>query len=159
MKAQTPSVHVVAALIRRGTDVLLVKQQGPEDPAPSWSLPGGVVEAGELLPESLAREVVEECGLTILDPGRILYAAQQQFPPGAWREVEDVVVFVFEVGDWSGKLFCDDPDGLAAAACFLSPTEAIALLETAPLRMMREPVAAYLRGEANPAAMWFYRRL
>jgi len=54
---------VAAALIRHNGDILLVQQQGADDPIPVWSLPGGVVEAGELLTEAVAREVREETGL------------------------------------------------------------------------------------------------
>jgi len=68
---------IVAALIRRGDEVLLVHQQGPDDSLLSWSLPGGVVEAGELLAEALIREVREETGLEVVDPGRLLYVLQR----------------------------------------------------------------------------------
>jgi len=65
-------IQVGAALIRRGPHILLVQQQGPNDPAPTWALPGGVVEAGELPTEAMIREVAEETGLEVLDPGRLL---------------------------------------------------------------------------------------
>lgn len=51
--------------MRRNATVLLVQQRGPDDPVASWSLPGEVVEDGEVLAETLAREVREETGLTM----------------------------------------------------------------------------------------------
>ena len=65
------SVLVIAAVVRRGNEVLLVKQQGPDDPAPNWALPAGRVEQGESLSQALAREVLEETGLQVVRPGAL----------------------------------------------------------------------------------------
>jgi 8-oxo-dGTP pyrophosphatase MutT (NUDIX family) len=53
---------VVAALvfIRQGDGILLVRQSYG---AGYWSLPGGVVKAGESIEEAARREVREEAGL------------------------------------------------------------------------------------------------
>jgi 8-oxo-dGTP diphosphatase len=54
----------VGALIFRGDSVLLV-ERGKEPLKGYWSLPGGVVEAGETLEQAIRREVREETGLEI----------------------------------------------------------------------------------------------
>ena len=64
---------VVVALIRHGDEVLLVKQQGDDDATPGWSVPGGVVEDGELLTDALKREVREETGIDVLTVGPLEY--------------------------------------------------------------------------------------
>jgi ADP-ribose pyrophosphatase YjhB (NUDIX family) len=46
---------IAAAVIRDRDRILLVQQQSKNDPSPSWALPGGVVEDGELLHEALKR--------------------------------------------------------------------------------------------------------
>jgi 8-oxo-dGTP diphosphatase len=145
-------ILVAAALVRKGEQVLLVRQQGPDDPEANWSLPGGVVEPGELLTEALARELVEETGLELLDPGRILYAVQTSNGDDSW------VAVVFESDACQGEITCADPDGLVSAAEFVDCNTALARLAALPWRNMREPVTAYLRGEVAAGALWVYRR-
>jgi len=54
----------VGAIVLRGTEVLLIKRGRP--PAlGKWSVPGGLVELGESLGESVQREVLEEVGLQV----------------------------------------------------------------------------------------------
>ena len=147
--------QIVAALIRKGDEVLLLEQQGPDDPAPSWSLPGGRVEDGELLTEALAREVREETGLEVVDPGRLLYILQHARP----QENSQTLAFVFDVAKWTGDLRIADPDNIVLSAHFLPSHKAIEKLEThLPWRTMREPIVAHLRGEAPPGAVWLYRQ-
>lgn len=44
--------------------VLLV-QRGTEPAKGQWSLPGGLIDVGETLPEAVSREVLEETGLVV----------------------------------------------------------------------------------------------
>jgi 8-oxo-dGTP diphosphatase len=59
-------VCVGAAIFRE--DELLLLRRIPDFPG-SWELPGGSVEAGELLEQALVREIREETGLSV-DVGR-----------------------------------------------------------------------------------------
>ncbi len=60
----------VGAIIVEGDRVVLVKRGHPPL-AGEWSIPGGVLEIGELLREAVVREALEETGLTV-EPGGIL---------------------------------------------------------------------------------------
>ncbi len=148
-------LFVVAGLMRRGDQVLLVQQQGPWDTEPTWGLPGGVVEPGERLTEALVREIREETGLEVTDPGQLLYVMQLDSP----KESGGYVSFVAEVAGWQGELRVKDPDGYVFQARFLPLSKAIdRLTNHLPWRIMREPIVAYLQGEVGPGTMWLYHR-
>ena len=58
-----PYLAVSAAIIRDGRVLVTQRARGPG--IGIWSMPGGVVEAGETLIEALIREIKEETSLTI----------------------------------------------------------------------------------------------
>jgi ADP-ribose pyrophosphatase YjhB (NUDIX family) len=72
MKREFPEVPLVGvgAIIIEGSHVLLVKRAHPPLQA-QWSIPGGVLEVGELVREAAIREAREETGL-IVEPGELL---------------------------------------------------------------------------------------
>ena len=58
-----PILGVGAIILRR--DSILLVERGRAPMAGYWSLPGGVLEAGETLEEGVRREVLEETGLEV----------------------------------------------------------------------------------------------
>ena len=69
----TPLVGVGAVIIEKSIEnarVLLVKRAHPPLQA-QWSIPGGVLEVGELIREAAVREAREETGL-IVEPDALL---------------------------------------------------------------------------------------
>jgi len=58
-----PLVGVGAVIVNEGR--VLLAQRGHEPMKGLWSLPGGLLELGELLTEGVKREVKEETGLTV----------------------------------------------------------------------------------------------
>ena len=66
---ETPLVGVGAIIIENAR-VVLVKRAHPPLQA-EWSIPGGVLEVGELMREAAIREAHEETVLTV-DPGELL---------------------------------------------------------------------------------------
>jgi ADP-ribose pyrophosphatase YjhB (NUDIX family) len=72
MKREFPEVPLVgigAIIIEEGR-VVLVKRAHPPLQA-EWSIPGGMLEVGELVREAAIREAREETGLTV-EPGELL---------------------------------------------------------------------------------------
>jgi 8-oxo-dGTP diphosphatase len=66
MRREFPEVPLigVGAIIIEGDRVVLVKRAHPPLQA-EWSIPGGVLEIGELVREAAMREAREETGLTV----------------------------------------------------------------------------------------------
>ena len=156
----------MAGLVRQGHQLLLVHQQGPYDRAPFWALPGGKVEPGELLIEALVREIKEETGLVAAQTGALAYIMHADILLNGRRSVPEgrvfsrqIMAFVFEVNEWAGKIAPADPDGLILEARFFPLPAAIEKLQTIPVRTAREPILAYLLGEAPTGATWLYRRM
>jgi ADP-ribose pyrophosphatase YjhB (NUDIX family) len=72
MKREFPGVPLVGvgAIIIEDARVALIKRLHPPLQA-EWSIPGGVLEVGELVREAAIREAREETGLTV-EPGELL---------------------------------------------------------------------------------------
>jgi len=72
MKREFPEVPLVGvgAIIIEGPRVVLVKRAHPPLQT-EWSIPGGVLEVGELVREAAVREAREETGLTV-ESGKLL---------------------------------------------------------------------------------------
>ncbi|MCU0490355.1 MAG: NUDIX hydrolase [Chloroflexaceae bacterium] len=145
--------HVAVGMLRRGESLVLVQQQGHNDPQPYWALPGGVVESGELLDEALRREVQEETGIRVSAVGPLAYVTQVNRP----QQAAQSLIFVFEVTVWQGDMRPNDPDGEVLQVALVPLAEALVLLAEIPFPTMREPLLAYLRGDSGPGQAWFYR--
>ncbi|MFS8100267.1 NUDIX hydrolase [Lentzea alba] len=143
---------VVAALIVREGEVLIVRQQGRDDPAPYWSVPGGVVEQGEFVHEALAREVAEETGLTIAGPGRLACMAQYEVSTGRWAGLWTALTFAVAAPHGDPKPA--DPDGLVLEAAWVPIREAAHRLSDVGFAPMREPTVHHLLHPAAAPTFW-----
>lgn len=96
-----PMVGVAAIVIQDGR-VLLVKRDHDPDRG-KWSVPGGLVEAGETLAAAVKRETLEETGLTV-EPGEMATIAEAITPDGRGRVRLHYVLIDFFARPTGGRL-------------------------------------------------------
>ena len=136
-------------------------QQGQSRDALFWALPGGIVEADELVTDGLAREVEEETGIVLGELRHLAYVIQAEWQRPArvrGREVDGYVatIWCFEVDSWAGAIHVDDPDGVVVDAAFVRVEEAIERLHVTEWLSL---AAGYLRDDVPPGSFHVERWL
>ena len=89
--------------------------------APTLEIPGGMVEAGELITTALIREVQEEVGVQVTTITQLACLIQMDRPD----QRSQTLLFAFEVGAWHGTLHSHDPDDEILAVELVPLAEAI----------------------------------
>jgi 8-oxo-dGTP diphosphatase len=146
--------YLVLGILRDEDCLVLVQQQGDGGLPPYWVLPGGLVEAGELIIDALVREVREEAGAHVTEIGSLVCVSQIDRPEHALQ----TVAFYFEVAAWYGTMQSDDPDDEILSVEVVPFAEAIRrLASNGGWPGIQEPMLAYLLGETRPGGAWFYR--
>ncbi|MGH3104386.1 MAG: HAD-IA family hydrolase [Gaiellaceae bacterium] len=155
-----PVIHVAAAIMRRGDEIVMVRQGAPGE-EPFWSTPGGAVEGDELVTEGLRREVLEETGLRVVDPGHLAFVVQidNRRPEHLHGSAGPgrgylVTVWTFDVDAWEGEPAPRDPDGLVLEARFMGLEEAVDRLAGISWQSL---TVKYLKGELDRGSLWLQR--
>jgi 8-oxo-dGTP diphosphatase/A/G-specific adenine glycosylase len=73
------TITVVAAIIRRGSQILITRRFDDVHLPGYWEFPGGKVEPGESLEFALEREIREELGVTIRIEGEY-FSVEHTYP-------------------------------------------------------------------------------
>ena len=147
--------HIAVGILRREDQLVLVQQRYLKTKPPFWVLPGGLVEPGELLTETLIRELAEETGARVEAIGALAYCMQIDHP----QRCEQTIAYCFEIDAWSGILQSADPDQEILQVALVSLADAPALLKSISWPAVRDPLLSYLRGDSPPGTLWFYRDL
>jgi 8-oxo-dGTP diphosphatase len=146
-----PELDIVCGLLRRGEDLLMIRQAGPGE-EPYWTVPGGRVEPGERRHAALVREVQEETGIVVVHPGAPAFVVEVDDRLDGWSGI----VWTWDVARWRGEVEPRpaDPDGLVLEAAWVPLEEACRRLDGISWHPL---TARYLRCELEPGTRW--RRL
>ena len=126
-------IHLAHGVARRGDALLLVASTYASQDAPLWNLPGGRQEPGELLSETVVREVREETGLSATVIG-LAYIAESYDGDMHFTSA------VFEI-DVDGAISAPRSEDHVVEARWVARDAARALIVP---RVLREPLFAYL---------------
>jgi ADP-ribose pyrophosphatase YjhB (NUDIX family) len=124
--------------MRRGR-VLLVASHYPNHPQPLWNLPGGRQQFGELLSETVVREVFEETGLNVRVK-ELAYASESY--DGAEHFLNVTFLVALQRGHNDAESSGLRKDHVVELAWV--PLEEIA--RRISIGVVRRPLLAYLRG-------------
>ena len=147
---------VGGALIPRvgGVDLngLVLVGNRRRDRSIEWTPPGGVIDRGETMREGLAREVLEETGLTVAGWAGLRYSVIVEAPQLGWR----LRVEAWETEDVVGDIVVADPDGIVEDVRPVDGVEALTLLAMSP-QWVHIPVADWLHGVAHPTGTFHFQ--
>ena len=131
--ANTSPRLAVRAVILRDDRLLLVNAWARSSDL--WCAPGGGVERGQSLPEALAREVHEECGLRV-SVGAPCLVNEYHDPPSGFHQVEVFFRCTIRAGHLTDTW--QDPEGVVHSRRFFG-RDAVQTLHLKPDSLRRIP--------------------
>ena len=144
---------ILAAIARNKNDeVLLVEQKAKYDSKPNWMLPGGRLEEGESILNSLKRELLEETGLNLISIDSFAYTIQIL----DLKKLSMFNVNVFEVSVEQKKIKPQDPDEEILQAAYCTASEAISKLKNNKFSYTYEPSSDCIENFPNNYKFWEY---
>jgi 8-oxo-dGTP pyrophosphatase MutT (NUDIX family) len=137
-------IHLATGLLVRDGRLLMVASRYANHDEPLWNLPGGRQLPGELLSETVAREVLEETGLCV-EPLEVAYVSESYDGDVHYLNVTFVVSLAaqpFDSARFASYAHDDESDHTTEVA-WVPLAEAGDRIVVA---VVREPLTAYLGG-------------
>lgn len=131
-------IHLATALVRRDGAVLLVASHYPSHDRALWNMPGGRQQPGELLTQTVLRELAEETGMS--GSVRELCYVSESYDGG--MHFTNFTFAVDAQGD-PGKPQIEGDHVVDAAWIAIDEIH-----ERIAVAVVREPLLAFLRGES-----------
>lgn len=134
-------IHIATGLLVREGRLLMVASRYANHPDPLWNLPGGRQLPGELLSETVVREVFEETGLRV-EPREVAYVSESYDGDTHFLNVTFVVALV----TLSEASNASEVEGRLDHTVEVAWVPLAAVAERIVVGVVREPLVAYLAG-------------
>jgi 8-oxo-dGTP diphosphatase len=143
---------LVGGAVIEGPQGLLLVRNRRRDGSVDWTPPGGVIDAGESVVEGLAREVLEETGLTVTRWSGMLYEIEAHAPDMGWV----LRVEAWRAEAWEGEINVADPDGIVEEARWVPTVDCAGHLDGGS-PWVAEPVGEWLAAPWTGLRSFGYR--
>jgi ADP-ribose pyrophosphatase YjhB (NUDIX family) len=130
-------IHLATGIAMRDGRLLMVASRYPNHPQPLWNLPGGRQLSGELLRETVVREVFEETALCV-ETREVAYVSESYDGEQHYLNVTFLVTLL-DVGR-------NDVDKAADHVVAVEWVPLAEVGERVAVNVVREPLLAYLNG-------------
>lgn len=134
-------ISVMGLFIKSNAVLMIHKITGPQPDR--WDLPGGGLKPGELLMQTLEREIKEETGIEHFQVEKILTVAEEIFPLWAGNPLHSLSIIYQCSLEGNPPLLPSDPTEIGPKGIHWLPVTEL-LPETCTTRSLKALVAAHL---------------
>lgn len=143
-------IHLATGLAVRDGRLLMVASRYPNHPQPLWNLPGGRQQPGELLTETVVREVFEETGLRVR-AAQVAYVSESY--DGAQHFLNVTFSLILRQAQDDNGTGQDDKNDHVVEVAWIPLAE---VRERIAIDVVREPLLAYLAGALTDGYAGFH---